>query len=133
MKYSGTFWRIVKNRSTQEFESLPYVCTLLNSSLWTYYGIIKPGEILVATVNGFGAVAEVVYVALFLIYAPTKVKVTSPEFSPSNFVAHCAPSAMAHLLRFTGQDFRFGWPLGCGVSCSSNSGDPIGIARKYPD
>ena len=69
---SGTFWRIVKNRSTEEFESLPYVCTLLNSSLWTYYGIIKEGEILVATVNGFGVVVEAIYVTLFLVYAPTR-------------------------------------------------------------
>eukprot|EP00261_Vitis_vinifera_P034001 XP_019075244.1 PREDICTED: bidirectional sugar transporter SWEET17 isoform X3 [Vitis vinifera] len=70
----GTFWRIVKHRSTQDFESLPYVCTLLNSSLWTYYGIIKPGEILVATVNGFGVVVEAAYVTLFLIYAPAKMR-----------------------------------------------------------
>ncbi|XP_002516944.2 bidirectional sugar transporter SWEET17 [Ricinus communis] len=70
----GTFWRIIKNESTEEFESLPYVCTLLNAALWTYYGIIKPGAYLVATVNGFGIVVEIVYVALFLIYAPAKMR-----------------------------------------------------------
>ncbi|OMP03272.1 SWEET sugar transporter [Corchorus olitorius] len=68
-----TFWRIVKNRSTEEFESLPYICTLLNSALWTYYGVIKPGSFLVATVNGFGVVVEMIYVTLFLIFAsPTR-------------------------------------------------------------
>ncbi|CAA2955065.1 bidirectional sugar transporter SWEET17-like [Olea europaea var. sylvestris] len=67
-----TFWRIVKDRSTQEFESLPYICTLLGSSLWTYYGIIKPDSYLVATVNGFGVVVETVYVFLFLVFAPPK-------------------------------------------------------------
>ncbi|MBA0841300.1 hypothetical protein Goarm_003796, partial [Gossypium armourianum] len=71
----GTFWRIVKNGSTEDFESLPYVCTLLSSSLWTYYGITKPGAYLVATVNGFGILAEAVYVVLFLIYAPRKMRV----------------------------------------------------------
>ncbi|CAK9170066.1 unnamed protein product [Ilex paraguariensis] len=70
----GTFWRIVTNRSTEEFESLPYICTLLNSSLWTYYGITKPGGLLVATVNGFGIIVETVYIALFLIFAPEKMK-----------------------------------------------------------
>ncbi|KAK9287778.1 hypothetical protein L1049_016218 [Liquidambar formosana] len=70
----GTFWRIIKHRSTEEFESLPYICTLLNSALWTYYGITKPGGLLVATVNGFGIVVETIYVALFLIYAPPRVK-----------------------------------------------------------
>ncbi|XP_022870606.1 bidirectional sugar transporter SWEET16-like [Olea europaea var. sylvestris] len=65
-----TFWRIVKDRSTQEFESLPYICTLLNSSLWTYYGITKPDSYLVATVNGFGVIVETIYVILFLAFAP---------------------------------------------------------------
>ncbi|XP_059654411.1 bidirectional sugar transporter SWEET17-like [Cornus florida] len=71
---AGTFWRIVKHRSTEEFESLPYICTLLSSSLWTYYGIIKPGSYLVATVNGFGVVVEIVYISLFLIYAPPRMR-----------------------------------------------------------
>nr|QIE48606.1 sugar transporter SWEET17 [Jasminum sambac] len=69
-----TFWRIVKNKSTEEFESLPYVCTLLNSSLWTYYGITKPDSYLVATVNGSGTVVEIVYVVLFLAFAPPRKK-----------------------------------------------------------
>nr|QIE48607.1 sugar transporter SWEET16 [Jasminum sambac] len=70
----GTFWRVIKKGSTEEFESLPYVATLLSSALWTYYGIIKPGGFLVATVNGFGAVVETIYVAIFLLYAPPKMK-----------------------------------------------------------
>lgn len=64
-----TFVRIVKTRSTEEFESLPYICTLLNSCLWTYYGVTKPGAILVATVNAFGTVVEIVYILLFLVFA----------------------------------------------------------------
>ncbi|XP_022761225.1 bidirectional sugar transporter SWEET17 isoform X2 [Durio zibethinus] len=71
----GTFWRIIKHGSTEDFESLPYICTLLNSSLWTYYGITKPGELLVATVNGFGILVEAVYVVLFLMYAPKNMRV----------------------------------------------------------
>ncbi|XP_050215464.1 bidirectional sugar transporter SWEET17 [Mercurialis annua] len=70
----GTFWRIIKNRSTEDFESLPYVCTLLNAALWTYYGIIKPGAYLVATVNSFGILTEIVFVTIFLIYAPQKTR-----------------------------------------------------------
>nr|QHT64216.1 sugar efflux transporter 17 [Litchi chinensis] len=67
-----TFWRIVEHKSTEDFQSLPYICTLLNSSLWTYYGITKPGAYLVATVNCFGILVEATYVTLFLIYAPTR-------------------------------------------------------------
>ncbi|MCL7029993.1 hypothetical protein MKW94_008330 [Papaver nudicaule] len=69
-----TFYRIAKNKSTEEFECLPYICTLLNSLLWTYYGITKPGAYLVATVNGFGVVVMIIYIILFLTYAPRKLK-----------------------------------------------------------
>ncbi|XP_004487836.1 bidirectional sugar transporter SWEET17 isoform X2 [Cicer arietinum] len=73
--YRPTFWRIIKQKSTEDFSSFPYICTLLNSSLWTYYGTIKDGEYLVATVNGFGIVVETIYILLFLIYAPKKIRV----------------------------------------------------------
>ncbi|ESQ48268.1 hypothetical protein EUTSA_v10021447mg [Eutrema salsugineum] len=65
-----TFWRIVKRRSTEEYECLPYICTLMSCSLWTYYGIVTPGEYLVSTVNGFGALAESIYVLIFLFFVP---------------------------------------------------------------
>ncbi|KAF3456242.1 hypothetical protein FNV43_RR00892 [Rhamnella rubrinervis] len=70
----GTFWRIIKERTTGDFESVPYICTFLSSFLWTYYGITKPDGLLVATVNGFGILVETVYITVFLIYAPAKMK-----------------------------------------------------------
>jgi len=51
--------------------------TLLNSSLWTYYGIIKPGSYLVSTVNGFGVIVETIYIALFLKFADKKMRVSN--------------------------------------------------------
>ncbi|KAL7157737.1 hypothetical protein ABFS83_02G097000 [Erythranthe nasuta] len=65
-----TFVRIVKKKSTEEFESIPYICTLLSSCLWTYYGITKPESFLVATVNGFGVLVQIIFVVLFLFFAP---------------------------------------------------------------
>ncbi|KAL0293550.1 UNVERIFIED_CONTAM: Bidirectional sugar transporter SWEET17 [Sesamum calycinum] len=70
-----TFVRIVKKKSTEEFESFPYICTLLSSSLWTYYGLTKPDSFLVATVNGFGVAVEIIYISLFLIFAPPPTRV----------------------------------------------------------
>jgi solute carrier family 50 (sugar transporter) len=67
--YSKTFWRIVRGGTTEEFEPAPYVLTLLNALLWLYYGLTKPDGFLVATVNGFGAVMEAIYVVLFIVYA----------------------------------------------------------------
>ncbi|XP_040938075.1 bidirectional sugar transporter SWEET16 [Gossypium hirsutum] len=69
-----TFWYIMQRRSTEEFDCLPYVVKLLNGYMWVYYGIVKPNSILVATINGFGAVLELVYVTIFLIFAPPRTR-----------------------------------------------------------
>uniref|UniRef100_A0A1D1YY47 Bidirectional sugar transporter SWEET n=1 Tax=Anthurium amnicola TaxID=1678845 RepID=A0A1D1YY47_9ARAE len=71
----GTFWRVFKKKSTENFKGLPYVITLLSTSLWTFYGLLKPGGLLVVTVNGTGSVLQAAYVTLFLMYAPKDVKV----------------------------------------------------------
>ncbi|WOK96124.1 Crotonase superfamily [Canna indica] len=74
----GTFRRIVKKKSTESFKGLPYITTLLSTSLWCFYGLLKPGGLLVVTVNGVGTVMQAIYVTLFLVYAPkdTRVKMT---------------------------------------------------------
>jgi solute carrier family 50 protein (sugar transporter) len=68
-----TFQRIVNCRSTEGFESFPYICALLNTALWTYYGVEKTDGVVVVIVNGIGAFFEFVYVALFLRYTPMRV------------------------------------------------------------
>ena len=64
----------MRNGSTEDFRWLPYVTTLLSTSLWTFYGLLKPGGLLVVTVNGAGAALEAAYVTLYLIYAPRETK-----------------------------------------------------------
>ncbi|KAF8721088.1 hypothetical protein HU200_023504 [Digitaria exilis] len=73
--FRKTFRRIVRNKSTEDFRWLPYATTLLSTSLWTFYGLLKPGGLLIVTVNGAGAALEATYVTLFLIYAPKETKV----------------------------------------------------------
>ncbi|KAL3516011.1 hypothetical protein ACH5RR_022913 [Cinchona calisaya] len=72
-----TFKRIVKKKSTENYKGLPYITTLLSTSLWSFYGILKPGGLLVLTVNGTGAILHFIYVALFLMYAPKDIKIKS--------------------------------------------------------
>ncbi|KAG2694735.1 hypothetical protein I3760_08G159000 [Carya illinoinensis] len=70
-----TFTQVVKRKSTENFKGIPYLTTLLSTSLWTFYGLLKPDGLLVTTVNGAGAVFQSIYVILFLIYAPMDKKV----------------------------------------------------------
>lgn len=75
-----TFIGIVKKKSTENYKGIPYVTTLLSTSLWTFYGILKPDGMLVATVNAAGVVFQLSYVILFLIFAPKPKKVIFPLY-----------------------------------------------------
>ncbi|KAK6913756.1 SWEET sugar transporter [Dillenia turbinata] len=98
----GTFLRIIKHRSTEEFESIPYVCTLLSSSLWTYYGLNKSGEILVSTVNGFGILVEATYVILFLIFAPPSMRAKTATLVATLDIGFLAAAILVSRLALTG-------------------------------
>ena len=66
-----------KKRSTESYNRIPYIsiCTLLNACLWTFYGLLKPGGLLLVTVNGVGTILQIIFVTLFLIFAPKDKKV----------------------------------------------------------
>eukprot|EP01018_Ginkgo_biloba_P032840 Gb_38809 [translate_table: standard] len=72
-----TFWSIFKQKSTQEFSGLPYVCTLFNCAMWMLYGspYVKPNSVLILTINGTGFVLELFYLMSYLTFASKKKKV----------------------------------------------------------
>ncbi|PIN10885.1 hypothetical protein CDL12_16534 [Handroanthus impetiginosus] len=69
-----TFKRIVTRKSTEEFSGLPYVMTLFNCLLATWYGLpfITRNNYLVSIVYAIGAIIESIYILIFLIYSPKK-------------------------------------------------------------
>jgi solute carrier family 50 protein (sugar transporter) len=76
-----TFKRIMKAKSTEQFDGLPYMLSLLNCFICLWYGLpwVSDGRLLVATVNGTGAAFQLAYISLFFIYADSrKTRVISP-------------------------------------------------------
>lgn len=71
----STFRRILRNQSTEQFSGLPYMYALLNCLLCMWYGtpLVSSNNVLVMTVNSVGAVFQLAYITLFIIYAE-KVK-----------------------------------------------------------
>nr|CAB3491600.1 unnamed protein product [Digitaria exilis] len=69
-----TFYRIYKNKSTEGFQSVPYVVALFSAMLWIYYALLKSNECLLITINAAGCVIETLYIAVYLAYAPKKAK-----------------------------------------------------------
>ena len=70
-----TFYRIYKNKSTEGFQSVPYVVSLFSAMLWIYYALLKSDEILLITINTAGCIIETLYIVIYLAYAPKKAKV----------------------------------------------------------
>lgn len=50
---------------------MPYVATVLNCLFWVFYGMpfVHPDSLLVVTINSVGLVLELIYLAIFYIYA----------------------------------------------------------------
>ncbi|KAL9262131.1 Bidirectional sugar transporter SWEET2-like protein [Drosera capensis] len=65
------FRRIIRSRSTLQFSGLPYIYALLNCLISCWYGspIVSKDNIMVMTVNSIGAVFQLAYIALFIVYA----------------------------------------------------------------
>lgn len=74
-----TFYRIYKCKSTEGFQSVPYVVALFSAMLWIYYALVKTNEVLLITINAAGCVIEIVYIVMFLAYAPRKAKVSTAK------------------------------------------------------
>ncbi|KAK1568422.1 hypothetical protein Q3G72_024252 [Acer saccharum] len=68
---SPTFWRIIKNKSVEEFQPYAYLAAALNCMFWVLYGlpVVHPDSILVVTINSVGLVLELIYVTIFFIYS----------------------------------------------------------------
>ncbi|KAL6975571.1 Bidirectional sugar transporter sweet2, variant 2 [Sarracenia purpurea var. burkii] len=66
-----TFRRIMRNKSTEHFSGLPYIYALLNCLLSAWYGTpsMSSDNLLVTTVNSIGAVFQITYISMFIIYA----------------------------------------------------------------
>ncbi|THG05277.1 hypothetical protein TEA_011231 [Camellia sinensis var. sinensis] len=83
-----TFYQIFKKKSTEGFQSVPYIVALFSAMLLMYYAFLKKNDsTLIITINSFGCLVEIIYICVYLFYAPKKIKkqvirTKSVEFMP---------------------------------------------------
>ncbi|KAG1328148.1 Bidirectional sugar transporter SWEET1a [Cocos nucifera] len=126
-----TFWRIIRHKSTEDFSGIPYNMTLLNCFLSAWYGLpfVSPNNLLVSTINGTGAVIELVYVMIFIVYASRKERMKTLAF----FTIVATVSAMVALFSLLIFHHGHGRQLFCGFAAAIFSvimyGSPLSIMR----
>ncbi|KAL1559228.1 bidirectional sugar transporter NEC1-like [Salvia divinorum] len=69
-----TFYRICRKKSSEGFQSIPYSISFFSASLLLYYAYLKTNAYMIVSINGIGCVIEALYIFLYILYAPKKVK-----------------------------------------------------------
>jgi len=68
-------------KSTEEFSCIPYIISLFNCLLYTWYGLpvvsYKWENFAVVSTNGIGILLEFSYIAIYFWYASAKNKASS--------------------------------------------------------
>ncbi|XP_059432447.1 bidirectional sugar transporter SWEET4-like [Corylus avellana] len=69
-----TFVQIWKKGSVEHYSPAPYLATLVNCMVWTFYSLpmVHPNSTLVLTINGAGIAIELTYLIIFFIFSDRK-------------------------------------------------------------
>ncbi|XVF54740.1 hypothetical protein PTKIN_Ptkin05aG0205600 [Pterospermum kingtungense] len=72
-----TFYLIFKKKTSEGFQSIPYVVSLFSAMLWIYYALLKKDAMLLITINTFCVFIQTFYIVTYFYYAPKKEKVVT--------------------------------------------------------
>ncbi|XP_050224814.1 bidirectional sugar transporter SWEET10-like [Mercurialis annua] len=64
-----TFYQICKKKTSEGFQSIPYVIALFSAMLWLFYALFANDATLLITINSFAFFMETAYIAIYLFYA----------------------------------------------------------------
>lgn len=74
-----TFYLIYKKKTSEGFQSIPYVISLFSAMLWIYYALLKKDALLLITINTFCCFIQTFYIVTYFYYAPKKEKVVTAK------------------------------------------------------
>lgn len=92
-----TFVRICRKKTTEGFQSLPYVVALFSAMIWLYYASLKSDVLLLITINSFGCFIEMIYISLYVAYAPKQARIATLRILLLfNFGGFCSILLLSH-------------------------------------
>ncbi|KAK3009778.1 hypothetical protein RJ639_014296 [Escallonia herrerae] len=125
-----TFHKIYKKKSSEGYQSIPYVIALFSAALLLYYAFLKTNAYMIVSINGIGCVIEVIYLALYVIHAPTKAKAFTVRM-----ILLCNVGALGLIVLFslflvkgTKRIMVIGWA--CAIINLAVFAAPLGIMRQ---
>ncbi|XP_021898153.1 bidirectional sugar transporter SWEET9 [Carica papaya] len=72
-----TFYKIYKKKSSEGFQSIPYVVALSSAMLLLYYGFVKAHAYMIITINGIGCAIEIIYLSIYITYASKEKRIAT--------------------------------------------------------
>ncbi|CAA0827298.1 Bidirectional sugar transporter SWEET10 [Striga hermonthica] len=75
----STFYQIYKKKSSEGYQSIPYVVALFSAVLWIYYAFLKTNTTLLITINSVGIVIETIYIVFYVVYATRSGKIQTAK------------------------------------------------------
>lgn len=125
-----TFYKVYKKKSTEGFQSAPYVMGLFSSMIWIYYAMLKGNILLIITINSVGCFIETLYICFFLFYTPKKARMESMKLIVLLIVV--AFGLIVVLTQFLAKGATRGVIVGwiCLVFALSVFVAPLGVLRK---
>ncbi|KAK8604669.1 hypothetical protein V6N13_099600 [Hibiscus sabdariffa] len=70
-----TFYLIYKKKTSEGFQSIPYVVSLFSAMLWIYYALLKRDAMFLITINTFCVFIQTFYIVTYFYYGPKKEKI----------------------------------------------------------
>ncbi|KAG6410620.1 hypothetical protein SASPL_128684 [Salvia splendens] len=105
-----TFYQIYKKKSSEGFQSIPYVVALFSAVLWIYYALLKGNATFIITINSVGCFIETFYIIFYFYYASKKSKVTTMKFLGLVVVSGMGIFCVTHfLMRPSQRPIVVGW------------------------
>ncbi|KAH7425499.1 hypothetical protein KP509_11G057800, partial [Ceratopteris richardii] len=124
-----TFYRIAKKKDSGSFSPIPYITTLLAASLWTYYGVVKPKGLLIASTCSIGMLLQAFYIAIYILYATVPKRMRAIKLLVISWIAFMA-FLLSTLFGSSGDKRLTIIGYICAINSIINYASPLSVLRK---